>query len=66
MNKYRVKIKEWKESEEINIFEVMADSEDEAIDLAISGEGNLIDSRLMYEDVADRDIEECNLIQKLV
>lgn len=69
MNKYRIKVREYKESEELNTYEVEAYSEDEAIDLIYADSSGypLIDHQLIYEDLKDEiEVEECTLIQKMV
>lgn len=65
MNKYRVILIEDSKLQERNIYEVKAFSEDDAIDLAINGEGILINSDIIYSDIINSELEECNLIQKL-
>lgn len=66
MNKYHVTLIERIHGEEENIYEVMADSEEEAIEIVENGDGRLIDSSLVYSNVIDSEFDECKLIQKMV
>ena len=62
---YRITVREFKESEELNTYEVEADSEQDAIISVTNCEGRLVDSHLMYEDLKDDiQIEECILINE--
>lgn len=66
MNKYHVTLIERGRFEEENIYEVMANSEEEAIEIADNGDGKLIDSSIVYSDIIESELDECTLIQKMV
>lgn len=66
MNKYHVTLIERFCGEEQNTYEVIADSEEEAIEIADSGDGKLIDSGIVYSDIVESELDKCTLIQKMV
>lgn len=66
MNKYHVTLTERIRGEEQNIYEVIADSEEEAIEIAENGDGKLIDSSIVYSDIIESELDNCNLVQKMV
>lgn len=66
MNKYHVILNETVKSEEQNLYEVLADSEEEAIEAVLCGNGKLLDSAVLYSDIETSDLDECTLVQKMV
>lgn len=66
MNKYHVILNETVTSEEQNLYEVLAETEEEAIEEVLCGNAKLINSNVLYSDIETSNLEDCTLIQKMV